>query len=78
MGSVYSGFSSIGGSIGFTPPLNSGNSSTTGGRIKLPSSSIGVFVDSGPVYSGTSNMGESIGFTPPLNSGNFSTVGGCK
>ena len=56
-GPVYSGFSSTGGSIEFTPPLKLGNSSTTGGRIKLPLSSTGVFVESGLLYSGTFNTG---------------------
>ena len=75
-GPVYSGFSFTRESVGFALPLNSGNSSTIGGRIKLPFSSTGVFVDNGPVYSGFSFTGASNGFTPPLNSGNSLTTGG--
>ena len=50
---MYSGLSLTGGSIEFTPLLNSGLS-RTGGRIKLPLSSTGVLVETGPVYSGFS------------------------
>ena len=75
---MYSGLFSTGGSAEFTPPLYSGFS-RTGGRIRLPFSSTGVFVDNGPVYSGFSLINISDGFsflsTGLLISG-FSSTGG--
>ena len=61
---MYSDFSSTGGSVEFTPPLNSGNSSTTGGNTNSPLSSTGVFVERGPVYSGFSFVFNSGSFVP--------------
>jgi len=73
-GSLYSGLFSTGGSVEFTPSLNSGFS-TIGGRIGFSFSLIGVFVDNVHLYSGFSTTGGSIEFTPPLNSG-LSRTGG--
>ena len=59
---MYSGLFSTGGSAEFTPPLYSGFS-RTGGRIRFPFSSTGVFVDNGPVYSCFSLINVSEGFS---------------
>ena len=55
------------GSSPFTPPVNSGRS-TTGGAIRLPFSSTPV-VPIGPLYPGFSACTSGSPLTPPLNSG---------
>ena len=60
----------------FTPPLNSG-ASTTGGSMRFPSPSTPV-VPIGSVYSGTRGCVSGSPFTPPLNPGTSTTGGSMR